>query len=282
MQCQPAVWATNFRSALTLLARSAAGMPVGAKEPVLVGLSALELYSGSAWSYGELQMVTDQPRALNAALMAEGFRWADRPRHLTGGLWHPQLQIAAQVVALDLANRSADPTATLTVELSPLDAIAPEWLTLHVVGIEDLITEIASDWTRHADSRVELGCQLEALMELALAGVGGPLREEYLRRRLASGTAGEVDLDPTHPQSWSRQGSKRRMSEYSILAAIHAWRVCGGFTTPTLRQSSCHRNSPSLPRRTPSPRNRTCGESALGDRDVNVLEFAHPPKPRPD
>ena len=86
MQIAPHRWDSNFREALTLLARALTSLPFSVGEPVLVGLSALELYSGGAWSNGELELVADQPKVIHAALMAEGFRWTERPRRAAPGL----------------------------------------------------------------------------------------------------------------------------------------------------------------------------------------------------
>jgi len=138
MQMAPHRWATNFREALTLLGRAVTSLPFSVDEPVLVGLSALELYSGGAWSNNELELVTDQPRVIHAALMAEGFRWTERPRRAARGLWHPQLQIAAEIVAHALPVGEADPSATLTVELDLTAREDHGPLTFRVIGLEAL------------------------------------------------------------------------------------------------------------------------------------------------
>ena len=227
--------AANVRAALTLLGRAVTRLPLGVDEPVLVGHSALELYSGGAWSYGELDMVMHQPRALNAALMAEGFRWTERPRHVTRGLWHPRLQIAAEIVAHALPDGAADPVATLTVELDAAAETGSEPVQLRVIGIEDLITERAARWMASGGSRVELARQMQMLMELGHAGVGGPLRIEYLRRRLANVTAGEVELGVFRTRSLQDHEGARRITETAMLAAIRTWRVRHGMSEPVSR-----------------------------------------------
>ena len=248
MQIAPHRWDTNFRAALTLLGRSVTRLPFGVDEPVLVGVSALELYSGGAWSYGALELVMDQPRVLNAALMAEGFRWTDRPRHVTPGLWHPQLQFAVEVVAHVLPDSAADPLATLTVELDAMPGTMPGTLRLRVIGIEDLIVEHAVAWVAHGGSRGELAHQTQVLMELGQAGIGGPLRIDYLRRRLADATAGEVELGVSHPRSTPGHERARRITETAMLAAIHAWRARQGLSAPMAGCASRRVGGASSPR----------------------------------
>ena len=276
MQSEPHCWAANFRAALTLLARTVTRLPFGVTEPVLVGLSALELYSGGAWPNGELELVTDQPRALRAVLMAEGFRWTDRPRNATLGLWHPELEISAEVVANALPGGADNPTATLTVELGTVPGTSSEPATLRVIGIEDLITECAVAWVVRGGSRRELAYQLQVLMELGRAGVGGPMWLDYLRRRLADATAGEVELDVSHATSMSGHGHARRITETQMLAALHAWRVRRGM-------SASWRGSPPRSIGRASPPGKIYGRHGGGRREggldipaANVLAFEFP------
>ena len=230
--------AGNFHAALTLLGRAVNRLPFGVTEPVLVGCSALELYSGGAWRYGELELVINKPRALNAALMAEGFRWTDRPRHLTRGLWHPHLQIGAEIVAHELPDGATDPVATITVELDASEETGSEPIRLRVIGIEDLVTQLASEWVEDGGSCVELAQQMRTLMELGQAGVGGPLRIDYLRHRLASVTAGEVDLDVSQTLSRQHHEGARRITATKMQAIIHGWRVRHGMQEPVSRWAS--------------------------------------------
>jgi hypothetical protein len=248
-------------------------------EPVLVGLSALELYSGGLWPHGELELVTDQPRALNAALMAEGFRWTDRPRHVTAGLWHPQLQIAAEVVAHALPDGAADPIATLTVELDTAPDTSTGPLSLRVIGIEDLITERAAAWAAQRGSREDLAQQMQGLMELGRAGVGGPLRIDYLRRRPADATAGEVGPGVFHMRSMPEHEGARRITETAMLAAIHAWRVRRGMPAPSAGWVSGNAGRASPLRKLSGRNERIEREGDLDAPPRNVLAFDRPPHP---
>ena len=60
--------------------------------------SAVALYTGDLWPVGELQVIAADARPLTAELFAVGFRWTRRPLHLGRGLWHPELQIGADVI----------------------------------------------------------------------------------------------------------------------------------------------------------------------------------------
>ena len=113
MQTAPGSASINFRAALDVLGCALNHLPLGVDQPILVGTSAVQLYTGGAWSQGELELVMGQPRALHAALTAEGFRWAERPGRVMPGLWHPELEISAEVVAEGLPEGAADPTAVL-------------------------------------------------------------------------------------------------------------------------------------------------------------------------
>ena len=93
-----APWRANFVEALGLLARAAAGLPFGVPDPVLSGASAVELYSGGLWSAAVLEVLAEDAARLTAELFAVGFRWADRPRHLGRGLWHPELLIGIDII----------------------------------------------------------------------------------------------------------------------------------------------------------------------------------------
>jgi len=271
MQNAPDRWAASFRDGLVLLGRAIARLPFGVDEPVLVGTSALEFYSGGAWSYGELELATDAPRALNAALMAEGFRWTDRPRHTARGLWHPELQIAAEMTPQASPEGIVDPMAAVTVELEATPSPGSGMTRLRVTGIEQLIVERAGAWVAHRGSRREFAQQVQLLAELAQAGAGGVLRVDYLRRRLACATAGEVHLDLSHPPGQPDHDGVRSITETAMLAAIQVWRVRRGFPPLTAQRptSSVHRRSAA--QKTSSQ--DESGKRARGRAAPNVIAF---------
>ena len=104
------LWRRSFVCALQLLGQAASRLPFGVADPVLCGASAVELYTGDLWPAGDLQVLASETRPLVAQLFAVGFRWTERARHLRRGLWHPELQIGADLIEgktpLGLAERS--------------------------------------------------------------------------------------------------------------------------------------------------------------------------------
>ncbi len=68
-------------------------------------------------------------------------------------------------------------------------------MSLKVIGVEDLIVHQVGEWLRDGAVAGEAVAKVQALIGLALEGVGGPLRTGYLQRRLASETDGEVAFE---------------------------------------------------------------------------------------
>jgi hypothetical protein len=130
MQCltDSPPWRRNFVATLQLLARAAVRQPLGSPDPVLCGAAAVRLYTGDLWSAGCIEVFAADARTLIIEL-----------------LWHPELQIAIDVidqVPCGLAQQSN----TLTVALD-LGVTAPadrDLVSLKVAGIEDLIVEEAA------------------------------------------------------------------------------------------------------------------------------------------
>src|ERR1700719_273267 len=102
-----ALWRDNLVDALQLLGQAAARLPFGVPDPILCGASAVALYTGDLWPVGELQVVAADTRPLTAELLAGRLRRAPRPSNLGRGLWHPQLQIGADVIEDHAVSASA-------------------------------------------------------------------------------------------------------------------------------------------------------------------------------
>ena len=143
-----ALWRDNFGGALRLLGLAAARLPFGVPDPILCGASAVALYTGDLWPVSEIQVVAADARPLTAELFAAGFRWIQRPLHVGRGLWHPQLQIGADVIEDHALSASAKFLNVLSVTVDwPLAERAGDKLaSIKVIGIEDLIMEQATDW----------------------------------------------------------------------------------------------------------------------------------------
>src|SRR5580700_8684825 len=189
-----ALWRDDFVGALQLLGLAAARLPFGVPDPILCGASAVALYTGDLWRVGELQVIAADTRPLTTELFAAGFRWTQRPLYLGRGLWHPQLQIGADVIEDHASLASAESLNVLTVNVDwPLAARAGgELASMKVIGIEDLLVEQATDWLAGRMPTSEVATKSGVLVTLAQSGVGGRFRGEYLQRRLAWETNGEV------------------------------------------------------------------------------------------
>ena len=233
MQCpiDSAPWRRNFVAALQLLAQAVARQPLGPPDPVLCGAAAVRLYTGDLWSAGCIEVYAADARTLIIELFGAGFRWTRRPRLAATGLWHPELQIAIDVidqVPCGLAQQSN----TLTVALD-LGVTAPAdrgLVSLKVAGIEDLIVEEAACMWRHGAPSGEAAARAYVLAGLGRAGVGGRLRAGYLHRRLAWETRGEVVLEDLWPDRAGEDDAASRMISLTRMQAlINAWQVRRGF-----------------------------------------------------
>jgi hypothetical protein len=226
-------WRANFVGALQLLGRATDRQPLGSPDPVLYGVSAVELYTASLWSDSRLEALTADTRRLTAELFAVGFRWIDRPRHGAPGLWHSELQVGIDLIETRTSLRPAEQSNTLVVaiDLAPEPAGDTEMVSLKVVGIEDLIAEQAKRCLMDGAPARECGMQLQALMELGQDGVAGRLRAGYLARRVASETDGEVVLERSSREQSGTRFSVPRMTTLSRMQMIiDAWRDLQGLS----------------------------------------------------
>jgi hypothetical protein len=75
---------------------------------------------------------------------------------------------------------------------------------------------------------------LQALVASARAGVGGPLRTNYLQRRLALETQGEVLIDDLPAEAGrGRVGTPRTIGLMEMQARIHTWWALQGLALDT-------------------------------------------------
>ena len=121
-----------------LQTQSCVALPQSGCTPAIYGLPVASRYSPQT------------PRTLIIELFAAGFRWTGRPQVADRGLWHPELQIAIDVidpVPRGLAQESN--TLTVALDLGVTATADQELVSLKVVGIEDLIVEEAACMWRH-------------------------------------------------------------------------------------------------------------------------------------
>jgi hypothetical protein len=223
-------WSRHFLVAMELAGQASARLPFGVADPVMGGAAAVALYTGGLWPVTALEMTTVDEGALVAELFAVGFRWSRGARSVE--LWHPDCAIGIDILSPTAREAPADQVNQLTVALDLGRCGSSGMTTLRVVGIEDVIAEQARCWLLDGAPRGEHGTRLQALVALAWAGVGGPLRAGYLQRRLALETQGEVFIDD-RPFGADRPwlGTPRCIGLTDMQSRIQAWRVREGFAS---------------------------------------------------
>jgi hypothetical protein len=262
-----ALWRDDFVGALQLVGQAAARLPFGVPDPILCGASAVALYTGDLWPVGELQVVAADARPLTAELFAVGFRWIRRPLHLGRGLWHPQLQIGADVIEDHALSASAEFLNVLSVTVDwPLSELAGDKLaSIKVVGIEDLIVEQAADWLARRVPTGEVATKSRVLVTLAQSGVGGRFRGEYLQRRLAWETNGEVAFDASPSRNDLAEDAPRMTTFTRMQTLINAWHLRHGFAfqASNSRLARGSRGDRTLGNRYQNDHSRRAGTSSL-------------------
>jgi hypothetical protein len=225
------LWPQNFIEALHLLGCAADRLAFGVPDPVLCGPAAVGLYTGGLWSTPALAVRTNAARALAAELFAVGFRFE---RHLHGSsmcLWHRNLRIGIHISERHEILHAAQFRHVVRVVIDEWIARAPvsEPVSVKVVSIEDLIVEEIVACLTNGGVTNEAATRIRVLFELGHEGVGGEFRADYLDRRLATETGGEI------ASGWSKgRGVPRCVTGLRFMAlselrqAISIWRLkCG-------------------------------------------------------
>lgn len=171
-------WRPEFEAALTLLATvSDALVHQGHSRPVLVGGAALELYSASAYTTGDFDLVAARQDAVEAELQRVGFVRPTGPGKLTRGWIHPDLRLGFEIVGNNLLDGHADRTRMRLFGIGTAGDIA-------VIGIEDLIADRMGQFAS--------GAAPECLEQARQLHVLAPeLDMTYLDRRIGEETSGE-------------------------------------------------------------------------------------------
>ncbi len=269
------VWRENFVEALHLLGEATGRLPIGIPDPVLCGAAAIELYTGGLWSTVTLTLRTIATRSLTRELFGVGFRLRQSSPASPRGLQHPELKIG-----IDFVEDAATPNAALIanvvrVAIDRRIAAADEGepVSVKVVGVEDLIVEEAVSWlTLRGPS--EVAARLGVLAELGQGGVGGGFRADYLERRLARETDGEVVLSKTSRRTVGANATVPRTIALSEMRElIHVWRIrCGlSCTDGTSRASRRQSMSRVPPLRGRGRMSRRAGGPT--DASSNVVPF---------
>jgi hypothetical protein len=271
-----ALWRDYFVGALQLLGQAAARLPFGVPDPILCGSSAVALYTGDLWPVGELQLIAADARPLTAELFAVGFRWTQRPLHLGRGLWHPELQIGADVIEdrASLASAELLNVLSVTVDWPLAERAGGELASIKVIGIEDLIVQQAAGGLARRVPTGEVATKSRALVTLAHSGVGGRFRGAYLQRRLAWQTNGEVAFDALPSRDDLADDNAPRMTTLTRMQTlINAWHLRHGiaFDAPSSALSRGSRGNRTLENRYQNDEARQAGTSSFVS--ANVVPF---------
>ena len=171
----------EFEAALRAFARVSEAMKrEGYEPPILVGGAAAELYSGSAISTGDFDVVTARQEAFEKTLRQNGFVKPVGPGHTPQGWMHPDLQLGFEVVSSTLLEGRADRARVRLIEVGD-DGVAA------VVSLEDMIADRMGQYA--SGSAPEMLKQARTLYALY------PDADlDYLERRIREETVGDYGV----------------------------------------------------------------------------------------
>ena len=170
-----------FEAALRLFAKVSDAMVArGRSRPVLVGGAAVELYSRSAITTGDFDIVTPAQPDFEEELQRVGFVRPSGPGKATRGWIHPDLALGFEVVADTLLDGEADRDRLVLIDLAP-DGIAA------FVSVEDMI---ADRMGQHASGTAPE--MLDQARRLFILHADADLA--YMERRIRYETAGEYGV----------------------------------------------------------------------------------------
>lgn len=128
----------EFEAALAMFAKVSSAVDArGYRPPILVGGAAVELYSQSAISTGDFDVVSTREDVLFAVLADHGFIQPAAPGHSFPGWYHPELKMGFEVVGSSLldGNTDADKLKIFRMDdAAAFVAIAPEDLIADRMG----------------------------------------------------------------------------------------------------------------------------------------------------
>jgi hypothetical protein len=125
----------EFEAALRIFARVSEAMKArGHLAPVLVGGGAVEVYSNSAVTTGDFDIVTGRQDAFEEELVRHGFNRPSGPGVATRGWVHPDLKLGFEVVSATLLDGQADRNRIRLIDLGPDGEAA-------ILSVEDMIAD---------------------------------------------------------------------------------------------------------------------------------------------
>lgn len=125
----------EFEAALRLFARVSEAMKDrGFPPPILVGGAAVELYSNSAVTTGDFDVVTPRQEEFEQELLRLGFAKPIGPGHTALGWVHPTLRLGFETVSGSLYDGMADRDRVVLIDLGDDGEAA-------IVSVEDMIAD---------------------------------------------------------------------------------------------------------------------------------------------
>jgi hypothetical protein len=179
---QTAIYRPEFKAALRAFARASQAMLLhGFEAPILVGGAAAELYSGSAITTGDFDVVTGGREAFEAALADQGFIRPPGPGHTPEGWIHPDLKLGFEIVSSTLLDGAADRSRIRLFSTGETGRIA-------VISVEDMIADRLGQYAS--------GTASEMLQQAkTLFGLYPDSDLDYLERRIREETMGEYGVE---------------------------------------------------------------------------------------
>jgi hypothetical protein len=131
----PSTYRPAFEAALRLFARVSDAMTAhGYPAPVLVGGAAVELYSNSALTTGDFDIVTVRQEEFEEELRRHGFVRPSGAGIATRGWIHPKLQLGFEIVGNSLLDGKAERDRIVMLDLGKDGEAA-------IISVEDMIAD---------------------------------------------------------------------------------------------------------------------------------------------
>ena len=171
----------EFEAALRAFARASEAMKRrGFDAPVLVGGAAVELYTGSAITTGDFDVVTARQDAFEEVLLEQGFARPPGPGHTPLGWLHPDVGLGFEVVSSILLDGLADRERVRLITFDPDGAVA-------IISVEDMIADRMGQYA--SGSAPDMFDQARTLFVLH-----PDADRAYLERRIHEETSGEQGI----------------------------------------------------------------------------------------
>jgi len=130
-----AAYRPEFETALRLFARVSEAMKAqGHAAPILVGGGAVEVYTNSAVTTGDFDIVTARQDEFERELIRHGFVKPEGLGHTPLGWIHPELKLGFEVVSSTLLDGMADRDRVVLLDLDEDGEAA-------IVSVEDMIAD---------------------------------------------------------------------------------------------------------------------------------------------